>query len=148
MTDLADENIRFWEAHEQLQPWLERGLLDFAQYDATAGEPLQLLRSGDTLSPEHSPGPVFLIANYLFDTIPAALFRIQEGEMLASQARLQIRLDEVPNPEDPSILPQLAIRYRHVPIEGMPFPNPTSMKCSGTTRKATANSACCFPWPG
>jgi hypothetical protein len=113
MTDFAEDNIRFWEEHEHLTDWVERGLLDFARFDVTADESLHLRHSGDHLSPQKPCGPIFLIANYLFDTIPQALFQIDQGNLLESKLRLQVPGSLTKSAPNAELLPYLLPDYRH-----------------------------------
>lgn len=116
MTDFAEDNIQFWQGHERLTDWVEAGLLDFARFDATADETLELRHSGEILSPSDPPGPVFLIANYLFDTIPQALFQIDQGSLMESKIRLQVRGTDPTEAPQAHLLPYLQPDYKHEPL--------------------------------
>jgi hypothetical protein len=70
MTDLGEATLADWAAN----PALEDERLDFARYDAVAGGPLELRRRGVTL--ERAANPVVLIANYVFDSLPADAFAV------------------------------------------------------------------------
>ncbi|MEM1000309.1 MAG: tetratricopeptide repeat protein [Bacteroidota bacterium] len=118
MTDFAEENLAFWRSHAGFSAWVEQGWLDFARFDVTRDTDLSLQISGERLTAEAPAGPVLLIANYLFDTVPQDLFRIKEGDLFQSEVRLQMRGSEVPDLHDPALLPHLELRYRHVLWEG------------------------------
>jgi putative S-adenosyl-L-methionine-dependent methyltransferase len=68
MTDLGEATLGEWAAN----PGLEDERLDFARFDATADMPLELRRRGTVL--ERSANPMVLIANYVFDSLPADAF--------------------------------------------------------------------------
>ena len=68
MTDLGEATLDEWAAN----PALDDARLDFARFDATAGMPLELRRRGVVL--ERSANPMVLIANYVFDSLPADAF--------------------------------------------------------------------------
>jgi hypothetical protein len=70
MTDLGEATLDEWAAN----PALEDPRIDFARYDAVAGGPLRLRRRGAVL--ERAANPVVLIANYVFDSLPADAFAV------------------------------------------------------------------------
>ena len=45
MTDFTEENVNFWKCHPKLQGYIERGLLDFAIFDAGSDDSITLLHS-------------------------------------------------------------------------------------------------------
>jgi hypothetical protein len=76
MTDLGEATLEDWAAN----PALEDERLDFAQFDATSDAPLRLRRRGISL--EHTANPLVLIANYVFDSLPADAFAVTaEGRL-------------------------------------------------------------------
>src|SRR5262249_46132837 len=70
MTDASPTVLQFWQDNPRLRPFVDAGLLDFAQFDVQAPAPLQLLNRGATLQPSDAANPVVLVANYIFDSIP------------------------------------------------------------------------------
>ena len=91
MTDFSAKNIAYWRNHPALRQYIRSGdeeILDFAEY--TVGEEmasLHLLESGLDLN--HSTygsedaKPWVVIANYVFDTLPQDIFRVEDGNLLA-----------------------------------------------------------------
>jgi hypothetical protein len=77
MTDLGEATLTDWAAN----PALGDERLDFARYDAVAGGPLELRRRGVTI--ERAANPVVLIANYVFDSLPADAFAVSADGALA-----------------------------------------------------------------
>ena len=77
MTDLGEATLADWAAN----PALADPRLDFARYDAVAGGPLELRRRGVTV--ERAANPVVLIANYVFDSLPADAFAVDADGALA-----------------------------------------------------------------
>ena len=47
ITDLSPHNVAYWKAHPRFKPYIEQGLIDFAQFDATSTDPIQLEMSGN-----------------------------------------------------------------------------------------------------
>jgi hypothetical protein len=70
MTDLGEATLEDWAAN----PALEDERIDFARFDATTDAPLELRRRGLVL--ERAANPLVLIANYVFDSLPADAFAV------------------------------------------------------------------------
>lgn len=79
LTDLAEKNIIFCKDHPLLKPFIEQGVLEVAVYN-----PLSPTSRID-INPE---SPLFVIANYFFDSISQDLFRIQDGELFEGRITL------------------------------------------------------------
>jgi hypothetical protein len=71
LTDFTQKNIDFWKSHPSFQPLLERGLIDFALFNAESDDSLSLQVSGSVLSAETISNPIIAICNYVFDTLSA-----------------------------------------------------------------------------
>ncbi len=89
MTDFAAKNIAYWRNHPALRQYVRYGdeeILDFAEY--TIGEEmtsLHLLASGlDLNHPTYGEDakPWVVVANYVFDTLPQDIFRVEDGNLL------------------------------------------------------------------
>lgn len=81
ITDLAEENVRFCYEHPKMQPYIERGLVDVAVFDAQSSETLTLWHSGSGLQPGSLHTPLVLVANYFFDALPQDLFYFEDSQM-------------------------------------------------------------------
>jgi hypothetical protein len=75
MTDFAESQIEDWEKH----PALEDERFDFARFDLTQGAAPVLRRRGTTL--ENLANPLVVIANYVFDSVPADAFAVHDGQL-------------------------------------------------------------------
>ncbi len=75
LSDRVPRNLDFWRQQPQLVPFLRAGLLDFANFDWLENRPLHLSQRAVTLQP--SGNPVFLIANYVLDTLPQDYFKVE-----------------------------------------------------------------------
>ncbi|KRF13427.1 SAM-dependent methyltransferase [Paenibacillus sp. Soil787] len=81
MSDLAFKTITFWQQHRSLLPFVEQGVLDFAQFDADLGTELHLTHSGDRIRTGDLQQPLLVIANYFFDSIPQELIYVDENKI-------------------------------------------------------------------
>lgn len=117
LTDFTEQNLNYWKTHPSLQPYLEKGLLDFACFDAENDQSITLSHSGENLEPDCLSNPMIVVANYVLDTIPQDLFLIENGQLFESLVTLASPQAE-PNLNDPEILPQLEVSYTQQAING------------------------------
>jgi hypothetical protein len=75
LTDLGEHTLEDWSANAALED--ER--LDFARFDVTSDDTLALRRRGIELS--RLKNPLVVIANYVFDSVPADAFTVGEGTL-------------------------------------------------------------------
>ena len=73
MTDFAESQLEGWEQN----PALEDERFDFARFDLTQDRAPVLRRRHVTL--ENLANPLVVIANYVFDSVPADAFAVQDG---------------------------------------------------------------------
>jgi hypothetical protein len=115
MTDFVPEIRDFWQTHPKFQPWVEAGLLDFAEFDVLAPRPLSLHHAARTLDPERPGNPLILIANYFFDSIPQDSFAIEEGQLCDNLLTLYSSRPE-PDLADPALWERLELAYEAIPL--------------------------------
>lgn len=87
VSDLSPHNVTYWKEHPRFKPYVEKGQIDFAQFDATSNAPIQLEISGKSLSVGSLSQPLILIANYFFDSIEHEFLYFKNGrvyELLAT----------------------------------------------------------------
>ncbi|MEB3288193.1 MAG: hypothetical protein VKJ04_11915 [Vampirovibrionales bacterium] len=90
MTDITGETIDFWQGHERLKPFVDKGILDFALFRPEQEKSLTLVNAEKTLSAEDFQNPMLVIANYLFDTVRHDIFRAENGVL--SEGRVSLAL--------------------------------------------------------
>jgi len=116
LTDLAQSNINFWKNHQKLKPFETEGLLDYARFDAVTDDEIAMQVSGVTLKRSSIEAPLFLIANYFFDSIPQALFYINDKKL--HEAKLSLYLPGTGKPVLPAeILQDLDIAYSSFEVQ-------------------------------
>jgi tetratricopeptide (TPR) repeat protein len=81
MSDLPVKNITYWQQQRSLLPFVERGCLDFARFDAVHDAELYLTQSGLYIHPGALKQPLVIIANYFFDSIPQELLYVDESQV-------------------------------------------------------------------
>ena len=82
MSDFSEAMIGDWEANPVLEELVARGALQFAAFDvakpfATGPVGIHMRGSGKTLTPSHFENPLLVIGNYLFDSLPMDVLRVQ-----------------------------------------------------------------------
>ncbi|RHY34556.1 hypothetical protein DYB32_000863 [Aphanomyces invadans] len=141
MTDFTDSNLKFWQTHPALAPFVQRGTLDFAIFDATHDSSLYLIHAKHSIVSESLQNPMCVIANYLFDTLHHELFRVEhsvlkQGLISVGSTRLNetgtasrtihgatCYRDDV-DPLDPDIIKRLSNLYRYDAIDADYYTNP------------------------
>jgi tetratricopeptide (TPR) repeat protein len=106
LTDSNPGLIAYWESHSALRPYLASGQLRLAIFDARDPQ----------LSIDPPAGPLVVVANYFFDTIPQDAFYVVGGQIHESLAELV----STKSPKDTSDLPDfedLTLSYRRVPAQ-------------------------------
>ncbi|MEX0732006.1 MAG: hypothetical protein WED00_07755 [Aquisalimonadaceae bacterium] len=81
MTDFTENNVESWEHCQELRPFLESGMLDFAVFKPEEDTALRLRRSGCTLAAGSGTNPVIAIANYFFDSLRQDFFHVDNGQL-------------------------------------------------------------------
>lgn len=76
MTDISPKNLESWKTHHALKPFMEEGWLDVAIYDANQDTEIKLAISGKIIKKNTINKPLFVICNYIFDTLPQDAFQV------------------------------------------------------------------------
>lgn len=88
MTDFADSNVRTWQARQELAPFVESGLLDFAIFKPEDERAFVLRQRGEVVSRETVHNPMLVFANYFFDSLRQDLYRVEYGRLLQGRVTL------------------------------------------------------------
>ncbi len=84
LSDIAESIISVWEENPLFAPFIEKGQLDFSCFNALSDETVVLRKHGIVLEDNSQALPLIIIANYVFDSLPADLFTFEDGEMRES----------------------------------------------------------------
>lgn len=144
MTDFAESNLRAFQDQPQLQPFVEAGILDFARFDVERSDRLQLLRSGEVLSPESTTNPIILIANYIFDTVLLDGFKVQAGRLYEAMATLY-SLREDASLDQADVLSDMETRFEHRPITLPYYNDPALDRILATYGERLSDTHVVFP---
>lgn len=81
MTDFTNNNLAFWQGHQSLKPFLEKGMLDFAIYQIGETQDINLINKKISLGTNSCENPIIVVGNYIFDTVPHDVFRVYSGNL-------------------------------------------------------------------
>ena len=147
LTDLAEPNLAFWQAHPAFQDWLASGKLDFARFDAVHDREIHLRQAGRALTPGALANPLVLIANYFFDSLPQDAFHFEDHTLAECQVSL-VSTQPEPDPSDPAVLPRLTIRFQSSPCRPDYYQDPALDDILDHYRARLAASYLVFPAQG
>lgn len=123
MSDFAEKNVQVWEMRGEFQPFLEKGMLDFAVYRPEDERSLTLRHSKETLSRDSIVNPMVTLANYFFDSLRQDIFRI-EGQSLNAGRVTLYRYLQAAATGSPISFDQVKVREDYVPVEGAYYGDP------------------------
>lgn len=147
LSDFAGPNITYWQQHSRLQPFVQKGLLDFARFDAENDAELQLVHSGEKITAGSLSQPLIVIANYFFDGITQDLFFLK-GQKL-HDVHVELEFPELPVDASPAQkLEKLEISYRPQVVAGEYYPDRGLNDVLETYRSGPGESWFLFPHTG
>lgn len=111
LTDVAERNIEFWTRHEALRPLVERGVLDFARFEAGVDTELSLRACGRKIGIDHPVENLAVVGNYFFDSLPIDVWRTVDGKLHECLPVLRL------NPEAPCCDPRDAAILEHLDLD-------------------------------
>src|SRR5215469_1859944 len=123
MTDCSESLVQSWRGNSHLAEFVQSGTLQFDVIQIGDEIKSPFLTGLNAKSSAASPGPLVLIANYVFDSLPQDAFVVQDGkilEALVTTSSPAVSAQE--GGEDPEAalrvdtLSQLQLSYRNVPV--------------------------------
>jgi tetratricopeptide (TPR) repeat protein len=96
MTDVVPANIEYWRQHPRLRPFVDAGLLAFGRFDVLADHTVHLVPGGGGGEGDEIrfANPPAVIANYLFDSVPQDIFRMNDGQLETLMVSVVPSIDE------------------------------------------------------
>jgi tetratricopeptide (TPR) repeat protein len=79
VTDFEESKLEALRGHPWLEAELAEGRMDLARFDAASPAALELRMAGKVLS--QTANPLVVIANYVFDSLPAEAFSVRHGRL-------------------------------------------------------------------
>lgn len=144
MSDFTKNNIKYWETHPALKPFVENGIIDFAMYDMEAERPLTLVNSNIKLGPDVLINPLIVCANYIFDTISHDSFAVHEGKLYELLLSLSTPESNMQN-NRPVDMEQISVDYSVKEIRGNYYNDPQLDPILDIYRKELLETSFLFP---
>jgi tetratricopeptide (TPR) repeat protein len=116
MTDFTESNVKFWQAHDALKPFVERKELDFALFNLEESKTIELIEQKRTLSSNSLKNPLVLCANYIFDTVSHDAFRVVNGVLQESLITCETAPDNMKN-RRPVDMAKIETHFDHRPVK-------------------------------
>lgn len=111
ITDCAENILQAWQRNPWLSQFVESGILE-----------LQLLRAGEEpKGGSEGNGPLAVIANYVFDSLPQDAFVIKDGEI--AEAVVTTTRPEGRQGSSPAALSSLQFSYENVAVQPQRYPD-------------------------
>ena len=152
LTDYVDSNIRFWNDHPRLRPFIEQGVLDVALFDATAPNELLLMHSGRRIGQRTLSHPLVVVANYFFDSIPQDLFYCEQHTIRECYISLRPTAEaptaEAPTDEKAPPLVRLQIAFDYRPLAQHRYAEQRFNEMLDGYRRDLQQSYVLFPYAG
>ena len=76
MTDISLKSLETWKVHHALKPFIDEGWLDIAVFNASQDREIKLEISGQVIKANSISKPLFVICNYIFDTLAQDAFQV------------------------------------------------------------------------
>ncbi|MDB6096468.1 MAG: hypothetical protein JWM09_746 [Francisellaceae bacterium] len=123
MSDFTDSNLKFWQSHSALQPFLDQGLLDFAVFDLEKTTEIHLINKKTILNKGSIQNPLILIGNYIFDTISHDAYSVKNNIIYDALITCKTPYDNVKEDRVQS-MDQLEITFEYSPVKAPRYQDP------------------------
>src|SRR5260370_34765316 len=144
MTDCSEGLMQSWRTNPRLSTFVERGILQSELLDVSEQINSPFLAPGTAQTKGYSAGPLVVIANYVFDSLPHDAFVIEDGKVFEV-------LQTTGRPGEPGsdvarqALDKLQFSYRNVEIATRRYPDPTWNSIIESYRRCLPRATILFP---
>jgi tetratricopeptide (TPR) repeat protein len=116
MSDFTKNNVKYYETHHALIPYLKKGLVDFAIFDMESSKGITLQNKNIRLNTETLINPLTVFANYIFDTVSHDSFTVNEGKLFELLLSVSTPENNIRD-NKPVDMEQLSIDYKLLEIK-------------------------------
>lgn len=142
MTDVAEKNITSWEQHPAFKPFVSSGIVDFAAFNAMSDQELKLKTSGTVIRAKSLTKPIFMLCNYLFDSLSHDAFQVRDHKL----HEVQIKISSDADWEE--YFAKASFSYKYEPISTDYYADPNLNKILAYYEKNLANGTFMIPIGG
>lgn len=118
MTDIADVSIDVWRSHEKLKPYIEKGVLDFANFDVVTQKNTRMVVSGESFVKSIENKPTVIVANFLFDVLPYDLFRIKNKRIEECLVSVELTKGVTMEDSPADVIKNTHLKQKYISFEG------------------------------
>ncbi len=133
MTDDAPSLLKAWRANRRLAEFVESGVLHFEQFTAGGQASAEIASGGP-------PGPLVVIANYVFDSLPQDAFVIEQDRLLEA-----VVTTTSTGGSRPDKLSDLRMSWRNVTVPPDRYPVPAWNEILEQYRSRLSGTTVLFP---
>lgn len=144
ITDFTDNNVKFWQQHQQLKPFVEKELLDFALFDIEKDQQIVTTEHGIKLEPNSCDNPLIVLANYLFDSIINDIFEVKQGSIYQSTVTLSTSQENIEN-DQPKQWQEVKVSHNETPCNENYYQNELLDKVLNSYRNDLKNTYLLYP---
>ena len=119
MADCSESLLAEWRANRYLAEFVESGILEFQLHHAEADNSSILTDGHIAESEKHSKGPLVVIANYVFDSLPQDAFVIADGQISEALVTTSTNTSEAASGSQERSMPQLSglqFSFKNTPV--------------------------------
>ncbi len=110
VTDVAEKNIEMCEQHPAFKDFINQGVVDFAIFNAMDDKEIKLRHSGQTIKQGDFTKPIFMLSNYLFDSLAHDAFQVRDKKL----HEVQIKIDSDADWEE--YFAKAKFSYEYLPV--------------------------------
>src|SRR5262249_10737271 len=139
MSDCSDSVLEAWRGNSYLEEFASTGVVEFEL--VAAGEETKS-HADDGMAPR---GPLVVIANYVFDSLPQDAFVIQDGKIFESMVTTTASGPSAAAGGAPERLAELKLSYSNVAMPPDRYADPRWNKILDLSRTRLASATILFP---
>ncbi len=147
LSDIAQENLTFFEEHPQFKSYHKKGLVDVSYFDAIESQVLDLRYANKKISSNDLEQPILVLANYFFDSIPNDLFHFKDQVISTCAVKLDSRVDPI-GLDEASLLKQIETSYSKTSMDAPYYKNNVYNEILEDYRKVLSDTYLFFPQKG
>ena len=115
MTDVSEKNLEAWKEHPKLQPFIEQGILEFAQLDVVDLHDTRLEIANTDLRTALNGQPLILISNFMLCALPYDIYRVKEDNLFHCCVSVEEKDLNFADEDPRSILDNLRYNFSYEP---------------------------------
>jgi tetratricopeptide (TPR) repeat protein len=142
MADCSESLLAEWRANRYLAEFVKAGILEFQLHRAEENTSSRAVAAPD--SNGQATGPLVVIANYVFDSLPQDAFIIAEGQISEALVTTRVNVGATASEGTPK-LGDLQLSFRNVPVASGRYPDKSWNEILERYRERLSAATVLFP---